>query len=388
MRLAPLAVLLCAAFLALAGPAAAQTFNVTTTDDDVGSCDPGDCSVREAFAAADASAEADTVNIPAGHYVLTQGQLEIDEINDTLTVNGAGARNTILDANGQSRVLFIDDGLVTMSRLTFTGGNSDQGAGIFENDEQLTLDHVAVVGNTAATPANDPSFGGQGGGIFANEPVTMTNSVVSGNIADGAGASFSGGQGGGIFANEPVDLTNVTIANNQAKAAPPGATFPHSQGGGIFVNEVSTLKNVTLAGNQASGDDAGAGLFVNDNLTIQNSLVAGNTTDGVQNNCINNEETITGDHNLEGGTDCGFTATGDIQNADPLLGALADNGGETDTEALLSGSPAIDHADGASCPATDQRDLPRPQFAGCDMGAFEVQPTAAAPPAPVATADT
>ena len=56
---------------------------------------------------------------------------------------------------------------------------------------------------------------------------------------------------------------------------------------------------------------------------------------------------------------------------------------------MLSGSPAIDHADGASCPAIDQRDLPRPQFAGCDMGAFEVQSAAAAvPPAPVATADT
>jgi hypothetical protein len=389
MRFAPLAALLCVAFLVFAGSAAANTFTVTTTADDVGTCDPGDCSVREALAAADANFGADTVSIPAGHYVLTQGELHIDEIDDTLNIVGAGARSTILDGNGQSRVLFIDDGFVSISYLMVTGGNSDQGAGIFENDQQLTLDHVAVVGNSAVTLPNDPTFGGQGGGIFANEPVTMTNSVVSGNVADGAGASFSGGQGGGIFANEPVTLTNVTIANNQAKPAPPGATFPHSQGGGVFVNETSDFKHVTIAGNSASGDDAGGGLFINEDMTFTNSLVAGNTVDGVPNNCVINFSTVTEvGHNLQGTTDCGFAAAGDI-TADPLLGALADNGGETDTEALLSGSPAIDHADNAVCPAVDQRDLPRPALGGCDIGAFEVQPAAAAPsPAPPAAADT
>jgi hypothetical protein len=377
------------AFLALAGPAAADTFNVTTTADDVGTCTPGACSVREAFAAADAHSGADVVNIPAGHYVLTNGELTIDEGDDTLTVVGANARTTILDAAGQSRVLFINDGFVTMSHLTFTGGNAlGQGGGIFENDQTLTLDHVAVIGNTAIT---EDSFGGQGGGIFADEPLTMTNSVVAGNTADGSSATFSGGQGGGIFGNEPLTLTNVTVSNNIATPADGGkVAFPHSQGGGIFVNELdTTLTNVTMTGNQASGEDAGGGIFLNDDTKFQNTLIAHNTVDGVENNCVNNDNTLTGDHNLEGGTDCGFTATGDIQNADPLAGALADNGGESDTQALLTGSLAIDHADGVTCPATDQRDLPRPQFGGCDIGAFEVQPAAVVtPPAPVATPDT
>jgi uncharacterized repeat protein (TIGR01451 family) len=53
----------------------------------------------------------------------------------------------------------------------------------------------------------------------------------------------------------------------------------------------------------------------------------------------------------------------------PDLGALADNGGPTETDALLTGSPAIGKALASSCPATDQRGVPRPT--ACDIGAFQ-----------------
>jgi hypothetical protein len=59
---------------------------------------------------------------------------------------------------------------------------------------------------------------------------------------------------------------------------------------------------------------------------------------------------------------------------DALIGPLADNGGPTLTHALLDGSPAIDAADDAACPATDQRGVPRPQGAACDIGAYEYVP--------------
>jgi hypothetical protein len=394
MRLAPLAALACVAFLALAGSASAQIFNVTTTADNSDPCTPTACSIRAALAAADAGSGEDTVNIPAGHYVLTLGELETNAIDDTLNIVGHSARDTIIDANGQSRVYFVDDGIVNLSHVTITGGvaagdlqqDPGQGGGIFFNGQQMNIDHVAVVGNQAASP---PDFGGQGGGIFANEPTAITNSLVSGNVADGTDSDFSGGQGGGIFGNEALTLTNVTVSNNTAKPSLIKAAFPHSQGGGVFVNEQdTTLTNVTMTGNTASGDDAGGAIFINDDMKFQNTLIARNTVDGVENNCLNNENTLAGDHNLEGGTDCGFTAAGDIQNADPGTAALGNNGGETDTQALLTGSAAIDHADGATCPATDQRDLPRPQFAGCDIGAFEVQPAAATPPPPPAAKDT
>jgi hypothetical protein len=158
----------------------------------------------------------------------------------------------------------------------------------------------------------------------------------------------------------------------------------------VFVNETSTFKHVTISGNTASGSDAGAGVFVNEDMTFGNALVAGNTTDGAPDDCVNDESTITElGHNLQGSPGCGFTAAGDI-TGDPLLGGLANNGGDTDTMALLSASPAIDSGGTDVCAATDQRDLPRPALGGCDIGAFEVQAAAAAPPPapPAAPADT
>ena len=80
---------------------------------------------------------------------------------------------------------------------------------------------------------------------------------------------------------------------------------------------------------------------------------------------------------LEGGTGCLFNGPGDRRNANPLLGALRNNGGQTDTQALGSGSPAIDA--GLGCPATDQRGVGRPLGPACDIGAFEA---AAAPQVP------
>jgi len=70
-----------------------------------------------------------------------------------------------------------------------------------------------------------------------------------------------------------------------------------------------------------------------------------------------------------------LTGTGDISGQDPQLGNLTDNGGSTQTMALLAGSPAINTGDDGTCEATDQRGQPRPQGNHCDMGAYEAFPT-------------
>ena len=69
---------------------------------------------------------------------------------------------------------------------------------------------------------------------------------------------------------------------------------------------------------------------------------------------------------------CKFVESDQIV-ASPELGPLADNGGPTQTQALLPGSPAIDSADDSACPATDQRGVSRPQGASCDVGAYEAE---------------
>jgi hypothetical protein len=87
------------------------------------------------------------------------------------------------------------------------------------------------------------------------------------------------------------------------------------------------------------------------------------------NNCAG---TLTSNgYNLDSGSTCGFSATGDITDTDPLLGPLADNGGDTLTHALLDGSPAIDQGICVAGITTDQRGEDRPKGTTCDIGAFE-----------------
>lgn len=82
-------------------------------------------------------------------------------------------------------------------------------------------------------------------------------------------------------------------------------------------------------------------------------------------------------NNIEDTDTCGFAASGDQPNTDPLLGPLADNGGETQTHILLPGSPAVDEETNTGCPSIDQRDVSRPingagvSLALCDIGAVE-----------------
>ncbi|TFH66227.1 MAG: DUF946 domain-containing protein, partial [Gemmatimonadales bacterium] len=124
----------------------------------------------------------------------------------------------------------------------------------------------------------------------------------------------------------------------------------------------------------------GGGGVYNDSLgtlSLINTILADSIAGG---NCSG---TITnGGNNIDDGTTCGWGSTdGSISSTDPLLSALADNGGPTETLALLTGSPAMDGVTfnaPNSAPSTDQRGVPRPQGAGYDIGAFESEPAAPA----------
>ncbi len=76
-------------------------------------------------------------------------------------------------------------------------------------------------------------------------------------------------------------------------------------------------------------------------------------------------------HNLSSDASCGFSGLGSLNDADPKLAPLADNGGATLTMALLPGSLAIDAADAGAAPTTDQRGGLRPAGSAPDIGAYE-----------------
>ena len=81
---------------------------------------------------------------------------------------------------------------------------------------------------------------------------------------------------------------------------------------------------------------------------------------------------------MEDTNTCGLSDTSDQPNTDPLLGPLADNGGDTLTHALLDDSPAIDQGVCVAGIDTDQRGVSRPQSTTCDIGAFEFKPASGA----------
>ena len=108
-----------------------------------------------------------------------------------------------------------------------------------------------------------------------------------------------------------------------------------------------------------------------------NTILDENLAGGAVENCFDpSNEIHSAGHNLESGDSCGLTATGDLKNTDPKLGALRDNGGLTPTHQLLDGSPAIDAGDNTAGPGVDQRGGKRPPDAGSsgsvrDIGAYE-----------------
>jgi hypothetical protein len=221
----------------------------------------------------------------------------------------------------------------------------------------------AVSGNTAVS---------SGGGIDNVGSLTIDNSTVSGNVASGSSAS-----GGGIVNGGSLTINNSTISGNTANSTDGLAT-----GGGIASNSFVSLNNSTVADNAVNGTqgEEGGNIYIStgSTATVQNSIIANSVSGG---NCSG--AVFSSGYNLSSDGTCDFNNTGDLNNSDPLLGPLQNNGGPTETMALLSGSPAIDACNPLGCIdgqgrrfSSDQRGLPRPDredTSGCDMGAYERQ---------------
>ncbi len=303
--------------------------------------------------------------------------------------DGGGIFNRATAAGGSPTVLTLNHTRVLSN--TAAGGSGPTGGGIASivqpgGSSVVTINDSTIAGNQAQY-GGGVMIGSNSGQPLADAHATINRSTISHNTAvDPAGSSADGG---GIETyNATLTVANSTISGNTVTAA------TYSSGGGIWMGgyadalpSVLNLINTTVTGNSAGSgggvsnylDAANASAMVNS----ANTIVAGNTapTGG---NCGAEGGTFTSlGYNIENTDTCGFNHSTDQTNTDPLLGPLANNGGPTETHALLTGSPAIGAASSAVCAAApvsgiDQRGISRPQGSGCDVGAYEFEevPTA------------
>ena len=318
------------------------TITVTTTNDVINAGD-GLISLREAIQTVNAGSGGDTIILPAGTYNLSltgagdnlaaSGDLDI---RNDVTIIGDSAQTTIIDGQGADRVFeILNNSDVTISDVTIQNGAASSGGGIeLGSGVSLTLQDVAVTGNTATA---------QGGGIDTASPIVLNRVTISGNTANnGAGLSNNGGG--------TITMLNSTISGNTAT----------NNGGGIFARSSVTITNSTIAFNSASSgggiDKSGGG-----SVSLKNTILASNTGGNASSTLTSLGNNIDSD---------GTAGLGDpLDGVNPLLGALADNGGSTQTHALLGGSPAIDAGTSSGAPSVDQRGALRD--ANVDIGAFE-----------------
>lgn len=373
----------------------------------------------------------------------------LPDITSDVTIHGNGhtvQRSPSAPAFG---ILWIDSyQSVTIDDITITGGTLAGGIRA-EYDAHVSITNSLITGNTAGhgggiycglcfvtvtnSVISDNTATNTGGGILIvgalrrpqsldnksvgqSDPdsevwhVWLRDSTLSNNTADAGGGLYSVGAadfrldastvhqnvarlGGGVYSVDSEGSIQTTTLSGNTATEQGGAIYQRSMDW-PFYNAQFELRNSTVVNNSAP---LGAGLYIQSDappnppypvatLRPMNSIMAAQA-DGADCVIVGAALVISQGYNIESGTGCGFTATGDQQNmsaAQLNLAPLANNGGPTWTHGLTPGSAAIDQG---NCPTitADQRGYPRPidepgvpnAADGCDVGAFELQvPTA------------
>jgi Right handed beta helix region len=313
-------------------------------------------------------------------------------------LSGSGAVLAGCTISGNADGGLLNDSKASLTNCTISGNSSDGGfgAGLINGSfyqATATLVDCTISGNSAA---------GGGGGLFDNPycQLTLTGCTVSGNSAAGAGGGVSnlgnvyisdstiidnsGGSGGGVCNSGSINLTDCTISGNSSFG-----------GGGGLANFLTVVKLelCTISGNSAARGGGGVynyspryGMFLLD------TIVAGNFGSGGSASDIGGAGAggVMGVSNLIGIGGYGGLATAQSSDlnllnvANPGLAPLANNGGPTETMALLPGSPAIGAgAETQDSITTDQRG--EPLDSPPDIGAYQTQGSGTLVPTPAPT---
>jgi hypothetical protein len=315
------------------------------------------------------------------------------------TVTGGGPPN-LSDGNGgqgdaMGGSVFLSEGSRAVVNLCWFNGNTVTGGlgakytaagagrgGAVYNGGNLQVSDTIFYGNASASSPSGFSPAGQGGAICSSGSVAINGSSFVGNLAIGGnwggwgfGSLQAGaGEGGAVWSSGSLMVTNSTFTANTAQGGTVLTFIGYSQGGpasggGLFVGGGNALLvNTTIAANIAQGTNSplqGGGFCItNGTATLRGSIVANSTGGDLWGTVVD------GGYNICSDDSAGFSSIGSLNQADPMLSALADNGGATPTMSLLVGSPARD-AIPSGFPTTDQRGVTRPQGPAADIGAFE-----------------
>ncbi len=262
------------------------------------------------------------------------------------TIRGNSAVHLMNAAGDGGGIANIDPAFLSVKNSAVNSNLAQFTAGGLYNTGTLIVESSTVDDNGAQAGT------GTGGGILNGSGATLTikESTISNNrvIADA----------GGIRNFGDLSLTNSTLSGNSAN----GTGALQNNGDAVLIN--NTISNNSGFLSLISGINAASGT-----VTMTNTIIA---NQGVGSNCGGLSGTIVSlGYNLDSDNSCSLTNVADFPNENPFLGPLQDNGGPTLTHALLTGSPAIDNGRVADCTPTDQRGYNR--VGVCDIGAFEKQ---------------
>ena len=408
--------------LIAAAPAIAATITVTTLADELNA--DGDCSLREAVQAANTNAAVDACTAGAAGLdtvVLPAGVIPLSvtiSVSDAVIVRGAGRASTTVNRGAANA--FNGPGVagatLTIEDLSVVGSVNTGGA----QDIAVTrVDFSGVVGTMVNTlngsiAITDATLSGGGvnssGGAITVAGTTITGGGVNtssgaisltGTTIGGGGVNSSSGAVtlvDGSVTNAPgtgintstgaISLTRSLVSGSDSRGinSSSGAislvnsTVSGNDGGIYGGSSTITLDAVTVTLNDVDGEGVGIDTS-GGTISMTHTIVAGHSQD-----C--DVVPTTAQYSMDSDGSCGLAGAGNLSNANPLLGPLANNGGPTLTHLPQAGSPAIDSGSNGLCQAVDQRSVARPidgdgdATATCDMGAVEAGARRPPPPPP------
>lgn len=307
----------------------------------------------------------------------------------------------------------VTAGSIEVRRSRFFNNRAAGSAGAISASNAL-IEDSEFLGNVASSDA---------GAIYAGS-LTVRRSQFAGNASGDSGAAIFAGPtlvvgstfdqnyGNASILDCDCEIWGSEFVNNTAGVSLLGAVYlANSLVTGNSVDEMfgpgAVVWNTTISTNMATLHDGNGPVFVAFSTVLENtsslaglrlfgSIVSNNLSDGLPTDCNGTSSGFVSDgyNAIDVADNCTPTATDQFgDSTTPLdvgLAPLADNGGPTRTHALLEGSPAIDWIPPAACLvdddgdpstpavplATDQREVQRPQRAGCDAGAYEAGPPA------------